>query len=60
MKLLFILLSALRTVDAHGAMNVPRERNMGNGLWPKPTPSGGSMNIAGCDGAACMWFNQGW
>jgi hypothetical protein len=39
-------------------MNTPRERNMGNSD-AKPSPSGGSGNENGCDGAGCMWFNQG-
>lgn len=55
-----VLYSSLLTlrVEAHGSMNLPRPRNMGNS-WVRPTPSGGSVNEAGCDAAACMWFNQG-
>jgi hypothetical protein len=50
------------TVDAHGAMNVPRSRNMGNpfpDLAPPVSPGGGSKNQNGCEAGACMWFNQG-
>ena len=49
----------IRTADAHGAMNLPRSRNMGRSPV-EPSPAGGSVNQAGCEEAACMWFNQGW
>ena len=48
-----------KEADAHGAMNLPRSRNMGR-TPAKPSPAGGSVNHGGCDGASCMWFNQGW
>jgi hypothetical protein len=47
-----------KEADAHGAMNLPRSRNMGR-TPAKPSPAGGSVNHGGCDGASCMWFNQG-
>ena len=51
--------SGVRNAEAHGAMNLPRSRNMGESAF-KPSAGGGSVNQAGCDGASCMWFNQGW
>jgi len=49
----------IHTADAHGAMNLPRSRNMGRS-GAGPSASGGSVNEAGCEEGACMWFNQGW
>ena len=57
--LLLLGTGLVRTIDAHGAMNVPRSRNMGNADFAKPLPNGGSVNQDGCEGASCMWFNQG-
>ena len=57
--ILLVVSGAVRKADAHGAMNIPRSRNMGRSPVD-PSPAGGSVNQAGCEEASCMWFNQGW
>ena len=46
--------TVITTVHAHGAMCIPPTRNAGS-LPGLPL----DMNLGGCEGAACMWFNQG-
>eukprot|EP01047_Picozoa_sp_COSAG01_P009380 COSAG01_NODE_383_length_17798_cov_351.422058_16_plen_71_part_00 len=38
--------SGVRNAEAHGAMNLPRSRNMGESAF-KPSAGGGSVNQAG-------------
>ncbi len=53
--LCILALSALPATIGHGAMNIPASRNAG----ALPGETNPELNLAGCEGLACMWFSQG-